>query len=447
MTSIRRERLHPMSNRTAQYPTRPLEYFSRMKELRKRIAKDTFTARERGKPVVMGGEGGGHALYAAFDAEVLPAMPTGREMRDLDRVIKLNQAAEARGYGKDCCSTLRIALGAHFLGTFGLDTNTGKHLRPDVVVNMIICQGQIKSHQLHAEFLGIPNVNIEIPLITYNPESAKKHFIAQCNRAVEKLEHALGRKCDDEKLVEGVKNEWRTRLSMAEIALLQKTVPAPLKQRHLGSLMAFQLRGVTHRPDVVDFFECAQEEVKVRVREGIAGFENEKFRLFHEGSLPWYTKLGDLLRYPERYGGVYMGSLNNFGLGGCFLIDEDGQWNVAPAPWDTGHDIRTREDAFDALADASIKYSPFCQVFQRPELRLSAAEDWSIDGMVFALDRGCVGITGGLFESALAVKEAGIRATCYETSSTYPGDFDEKGYQRLMDSFMETLGSGSGRTS
>ena len=424
---------------TAKYPTRPLEYFAKMKELRRIISKDTFTAKERGKPVVMGGEGGLHALYAAFDAEVIPAMPTGREMRDLNRVVELNAAAEAKGFGKDCCSTLRIALGAHFLGTLGLDTNTGKQLHPDVVVNMIICQGQIKSHQLHAEYLGIPNVNIEFPFFTHNTELAKKHFIDQCHQAVENLEQVLGRKCDDEKLVEGTKLELRCRQNMARIVLLQKTVPAPLKQRHIGSLTAFHFRGVTYRQDVADFYELALEEVKERVRNGIAACENEQFRLFHEGSLPWYSKLGDLLRYPERYGGVYIGSLNNFGVGGCFIIDEQGHWEVAQTPWEIGNEIKSREDAFEALADAFLTYSPFYQLFQRCELRLSAAKDWKVDGVVFALDRGCVGITSDLFESAIKVKEGGIRSTSYETSSTYPLDFDEKGYERLIDTFLDTL--------
>ncbi len=428
-----------MQTVTDKYPTRPLEYFTKMKELRRSIARDTFSAKERGKPVIMGGEGGVHALYAAFDAEVIPAMPTGRDMRDINWVIKLNQAAEDRGYGKDCCATLRIALGAHFLGTFGLDKTRGKHLSPDVIVNLIICQGQIKSHQLHAEYLGIPNINIELPFFTHSPELAKKNFINQCHQAVEKLERVLGRKCDDEKLVEGTKRELRIRISMAKIALLQKTIPAPLKLRHMSSLMAFQLRGVTHRKDVADFYDLVLEEVKQRVSDGIAACENEEFRLFHEGSLPWYTKLGDVLRYPERYGAVYIGSLNNFGIGGCFIIDEQGCWDVAPASWEMGQGIKSREDAFEALAEACLNYSPFSRLFMRSELRLSAAKDWKVDGVVLALDRGCVGLTSGLYESALVIKEAGIRATCYETSSTYPPDFDEKGYQGLMDSFIETL--------
>ena len=154
-----------MTNTTSKYPTRPLEYYAKMKELRRSIAKDTFSAKDRGKPIILGGEGGVHALYSAFDAEVVPAMPTGREMRDIDWVVKLNQAAEDRGFGKDCCATLRIALGAHFMGSFGMNTNTGKQMKPDAVVNLLICQGQAKSHQLHAEYLGIPNINIELPFL------------------------------------------------------------------------------------------------------------------------------------------------------------------------------------------------------------------------------------------------------------------------------------------
>lgn len=428
-----------MPKMTVKYPTRPLEYFPKMKELRRSIAKDTFAAQERGKPVILGGEGGVHAIYAAFDAEVLPAMPTGREMRDLDWVIQLNQAAEDRGFGRDCCATLRIALGAHFMETFGKNIKTGKQLRPDVVVNLLLCQGQAKSHQLHADFLGIPNINIELPFLVHNIDLAKKYFVNQCHSAVENLEQILNRKCDNEKLIAGTKIELQNRKLMSKIALLQKTVPAPLKQRHLCSLMAFQFRGVTHRPDVARFYELVLDEVTKRVDDGIAACENEKFRLFHEGSLPWYTKLGDILRYPENFGGIYIGSLNNFGISGSFIINEQGDWEEAPLPWEIGCDIKTRDDAFNALADAFLLYSPFCQLFRRPEFRLSAARSWNADGIVFAIDRGCVGITSGLYESSIVAKKAGLRAISYETSCTYPPDLDEKGYYSLIDTLMETL--------
>ena len=427
-----------MVNNGTKYPTRPLKCYDKMIEVRGQLGRDTFSAPKRGKALVLGGEGGGHALYGAFDAEVIPAMPTGRDMRDLSLLAKLNEAAEAKGFTRDCCSTLRIALGAYYAGQFAVNAKTGEQLRPDIAVNMVMCQGQIKSHQIHGENFGIPVVDIELPWITHDPELAKKRFIEGLHIAIEEMEQGLGRKCDDEKLIQGTINEWRVRRSMSEIAMLQQTVPAPLRMRNIGSFFVFLLRGAAYRSDVADFYEFALEDVKERVRDGIAGFGNEKFRLLHEGNLPWFPVIGEILRYPEKYDGVYIGSLNNFAMAGNFIIDEQGHWQPAPAPWERGVEIRTREDALNELA-GFIVGQPFCQLFQRPEHRLSVARDWKIDGVVLAMDRGCVGITSGLLESANLLKENDILSVCYETSSSVPSDFDEKGYQRLLDRLMESL--------
>lgn len=427
-----------MTTKMKKYPTRPLEFYDKMIEVRGQIAKDTFSARERGKVLVLGGEGGGNALYSAFNAEVIPAMPTGRDMRDLKLLGKFNNAAEAKGFSRDCCSTLRIALGAFYMGQFAQNIKTGENLKPDIAVNIALCQGQIKSHQIHSENFGIPVVDIEMPLITHDPKQAKKHFIQELNMAIEKMEKALGRKCDDEKLIEGTINEWRVRRSMSEIAMLQKTIPAPLKTRNLGSLLVFIFRGATYRSDVADLIEFALEDVKERVKDGIAAFENERFRLLHEGNLPWFPVVADILRYPEKFGGVYVGGLANFAMSGCYSVDEDGHWETALAPWERGREIKTREDALDETAGFIIG-QPFYQLFERPEHRLSVAIDWKIDGAVLGMDRGCVGVTSGLLESANLLKENGILSVCYETSSSVPSDFDRKGYERLMDRLMESL--------
>lgn len=427
-----------MTTEKKKYPSRPLEFYDKMIELRSRLVKDTFAAPERGKVLVLGGEGGGNALYGAFNAEVIPAMPTGRDMRDLKLLAKLNDAAEARGFTKDCCSTLRIALGAFYLGQFAKNAKTGENLKPDIAVNVVLCQGQIKSHQIHSENFGIPVIDIELPMIYRDREQAKKYFIQELHMAIEKMEKALGRKCDDEKLIEGTINEWRVRRAMSEIAMLQQTVPAPLKNRHLGGLLVFIFRGAAYRSDVADFCEFALEDVKERVKDGIAAFENEKFRLLHEGNLPWFPKVSDILRYPEQYGGVYVGGLVYFAMSGCFNVDEDGRWKPALAPWERGGEIKTREDALDEIAEFIVG-QPFYQIPERPEHRVSVAKDWKIDGAVLGLDRGCVGVTSGLLESALLLKENGVLSVCYETSSSVPSDFDQKGYEGLVDRLMESL--------
>ncbi|MEE9203282.1 MAG: 2-hydroxyacyl-CoA dehydratase family protein [Dehalococcoidia bacterium] len=417
------------------YPTRPLECFSKMKELRRKVAWDTWNSRDNGRPLALSGEVGATAILGAFDAEVLPSMPTGREMRDLDWVVKLNEAAETKGYGRDCCATLRIALGAHFLGTFGLIPGKEERLVPDVVFSLALCQGQMKAHQSYADHMGISTVHIELPYSHPRPAELTDYFLSQCHDAIERLEKAFGRPCDDEKLIEGVRNEWRSRLAMARIAEAQKVVPAPLKLKNFISFVVFAWRGWNHRPEAADFYEMALAEVEERVREGIAGFGGEKVRLLHEGTLPWFSN--QVLRYPEKYSGTYVASWTHFTNSGAFYQNDEGHWQVPPAPWERGLELKDRDSALRALAELYLPYLMNNFVMERPEHRLSLAQDWNIDGAVYALDRGCIGMVTVQLESVLLFKEAGIPVVSYEMCCTNPADFDEGYYQTSIDAFMD----------
>lgn len=417
------------------YPTRPLECFERMKELRRQVAWDTWRCRERGRPLALSGEVGCTAILGAFDAEIIPSMPTGREMRDLDWVVKLNEAAESRGYGRDCCATLRIALGAHFLGTFGLVPGTEQRLVPDVVYSMALCQGQIKAHQSYSDHMGIPTVHIELPYSHPRPAELTGYFVGQCHEAVERLEKLLGRPCDDGKLIEGVRNEWRSRVAMGRIALAQQAVPAPLKLKNYISFMVFAWRGWNHRPEVAEFYEMALAEVEQRVREGIAGFPQERVRLMHEGTLPWFSN--NVLKYPEKYGGSYVASWTHFANSGAFYMDGAGHWQVPLAPWERGVEIRDRESAFQSLAELYLPYLLGNHVMERPDHRLGLARDWKLDGAVYSLDRGCIGMATVQLETVLLFKEAGIPVVSYEMSCTNPADFDEGYYHASIDAFMD----------
>lgn len=426
-----------MSSTGVLYPIRPLECFARMKELRRQIAWDTWLSKERGKPLAMAGEAGCSAILGAFDAEIIPTMPTGREMRNTDWVVKLNEAAEARGYNQDCCSTLRIALGAQFLGTYGVVPNRQERIKPDFVFSMVLCQGQIKSHQAYADNLGMPTIHIELPYSHPRPEEFQGYFLDQCHNAIEHLEKLLGRKCDDEKLVEGVKNEWRSRILMARVAELQQTVPAPLRLKNYISFGVFQWRGMNHRSDVVAFYQLALEETRQRVADGIAGTANERLRLIHEGTLPWYKS--PIINYPDRHGAPYIGSFTHFTNFGCFFVNDQGHWEIPQAPWERGMEIKDRESALKALADLYLNYFLNIFVMERPEIRLAMARDWKIDGGVFALDRGCIGVTTMQLENVLVFKQAGIPAVSYELSCTNPADTDEGAYQQMIDLFVESL--------
>lgn len=425
----------------ALYPTRPLECFKRMKELRRKIAIDTWACRQNGKPLAMSGEVGGTAILGAFDTEVLPSMPTGRELEDKQWVLKLNEASEAAGYNRDCCAILRIAIGSQLMGTYGQDVVKKVRLTPDFVYSMIFCQGQIKAHQVYAENLGIPSIHIEIPHSDDNLGNFEDYLLDQFQEAVDRLEHMLGKKCDEEKLVEGVKNDWRCRLAMARIAELQKTVPSPIRLRNLISFGVFQWRGMTHRSDIADFYELALEEVKQRVADGIAGSGDERWRLTHEGTPPWYKN--SVFAYPERHGAPYVGSWTHFTNFGCFHVNDSWHLEVPKAPWERNIEINSRDSALKSLAELYMRYHLYRLILKKPEMRVVMAKDWKIDAAVLALDRGCIGMTSSALESSWLLKQAGIPAITYEVSCANPIDFQEEAYNSLIDLLVDQLNTAS----
>lgn len=426
-----------IQSNTALYPTRPLECFKRMKELRRQIAIDTYSCRKKGKSLAMSGEVGGTAILGAFDIEVLPSMPTGAELEDKEWVLKLNEASEAQGYNRDCCAILRIAIGSQLMGTYGQDKKTKELLKPDFVYSMIFCQGQIKAHQVYAEMLGIPSIHIEIPHSDDNLGDFEVYLLDQFQEAVDRLEQLMGRKCDEEKLVEGVRNDWRCRLAMARIAELQKVVPAPIRLKNLISFGVFQWRGMTHRSDVADFYELALAEVKQRVADGIAGCGTERFRLTHEGTPPWYKN--SVFSYPEKHGAPYTGSWTHFTNFGCFNVTDSWHLEVPRAPWERNIKINSRDSALKSLAELYMHYHLYRLILKKPEMRIVMARDWKIDGAVLALDRGCIGMTSSALESSWMLKQAGIPAITYEVSCANPIDFQEDAYQGLIDLLVEQL--------
>ena len=74
---------------------------------------------------------------------------------------------------------------------------------------------------------------------------------------------------------------------------------------------------------------------------------------------------------------------------------------------------------------------------ERPEHRLGLVRDWKLDGAVYSLDRGCIGMATVQLETVLLFKEAGIPVVSYEMSCTNPADFDEGYYHTSVDAFMD----------
>lgn len=416
------------------YESRPLDCWGKLRELRRKIFWDTWRAKENGQFLVLGGAGASTALLAGIGGfQVLTAIPTGREMKNLDLVAELNETALAYGYGGDCCATLRVTLGNIFQGNFGRSPS-GKIVKPDFHFEILICQGQMKASQLYGEYLGIPSFVVELPFASNQAD----YLINQFEEAIEWLQKITGRSYDDERLIQAVKNEWESRVLFSRIIECQKAVPAPLSQQNLASFAILVWRGALHLPEVVEFFRMALDEVRDRVKNQVAALPTERCRLMHEGPATWYPS--SVWRYPKKYGAIYIGSWLYFTEFGAFATDENNSLVVPKTPQERGVEIRNREDALRALADLYLNYFPRPLLDARVNHRVKMVEDWKADGVVFALDRGCLGNTSGSMESILALKRKGVPIMIYETACAHPREFREWEYHSRFDTFMESLG-------
>ncbi len=152
-----------------------------------------------------------------------------------------------------------------------------------------------------------------------------------------------------------------------------------------------------------------------------------------------------VFRYLEKFGCVSVGSLYTFALIGMWQDMPDGSWGprepyyLHPETWPMG----TREEISRAYAHWSMQ-KPQWQHFYHPkyknELMIRIAKEWGLNGVMLHFNRGCEGLSVGIAENALALKEAGIPITYFEGNMADEREFDLRRSQARIDAFMETLG-------
>ncbi|MBI4287085.1 MAG: 2-hydroxyacyl-CoA dehydratase [Chloroflexi bacterium] len=424
------------------YPTRPLESWNEAAELRKQIYQDITQAKEKGKVLVAGGTAVPYELMGGFgDFELVAGETWGGNLAADDAVsTRCLEALEAHGYGKEGCGYYRLFLGSMFLnyGPFGAFP------RPDIVVQINACDSQGKAAQIVSERYGIPGFCFDIPLTTFMELSSRPDYVefmaSQYSDFITWAEKALGRRFDDGRFIETVYNATRTLNLWGQIVSLNKTIPAPLDERHLFTLFTPMLLG-RHKLEVVRFHERLLAEVQGRVRDGVSALGVEKMRLLHEGQPPWYAL--NLLRYPAKYGAVVVGSFYTFCIALTPFAVENGRWQPLPSPRENGVVLKSRDDAVRFLARWYLEAQFFKRLLHVPgklDVVPSLARDWGAKGVIIHLNRGCPGYTIGNMELKTILQEQGIAAVTYEGSMADRREFSSTQVNDRFDAFFESLG-------
>ena len=424
------------------YPTERLASWNKAKEIRDNYYRDYATAHDRGGLRWTGGAWSFDAIPAGLGDDVysITGEPYAASMAfNKPFSMRALEAAEGKGWARDLCAYMRNYWGSMYLNEYNLG---GKYPKPDFAFQDHICCSHAKWYQHVAEYKKIPYFCIDVSVGPYNQldEDRLMFVVNQMHESIEFLEKVTGRKYDDEKLIEAVKNETRATSAWAAVCVLNKTIPAPLDEKTMYSLYVLGTLK-KHAKEVADYYEELRDEVQDRVDRGIAAVPDERCRVMSDTQPPWgFLKI---FRYLESFGTVSIGSLYTFALIGMWEDKPDGSWGPRTTPMELGIPMDTRDQALRVLADWNLskpEWQHFYDADIKSKMMLRIAKEWKLDGIMLHLNRGCEGLSCGIMENRLAIAESGIPVMTFEGNMGDEREFDETKTQDRIDSFMETLG-------
>ncbi len=425
------------------YPSEPLKCWKKAKELREQYYINFAKAKEKGGLRWSGSAWALDAIPAGLGTDVysLTGEPYGATIAVDKKFNKECQdAAESYGFARDLCAYMRTYWGSIILNKFPFG---GEFPKPDFNFQSQICCSHAKWYQAASTLEhDTPSFFIDVSVGAYKDLTPERldYVTNQGLEACEWLEKTTGRKFDDELFIEAVKNEMRSTSLWAAICVENKAVPAPLDEKTMYSLYVLATLSKSSKW-CADFYQECLDEVKDRVKRGIAAVPNERCRVMSDTQPPWgFLKV---FRYLEEYGAVSIGSLYTFGLEGIWETKPDGTWGPRTLPWEKGIEMRTREEAMRLYCDWNLS-KPQWQHFYDPriktEMMKTIVKEWKVDGVMLHLNRGCEGLSIGIMENRLGLAAAGIPVMTFEGNMGDEREFDLVRTQNRVDSFMETLG-------
>jgi len=205
-------------------------------------------------------------------------------------------AAVAAGYSPEICSYLTSDVGGYLKGETPLKKLYGfKGIpKPDVLVyNTNQCRDVQDWFSFYQREFNVPLIGVSTPHPV--PELEEMHIKgveSQMEALVEPLEKVAGMRLDKDALRKAVRLSRECSDLWKEVLMTGTAVPSPLtffdECIHMGP--AVVMRG---RQEAVDYYKLLLEEMKQRVKEGVAAVEGERLRMYWDG-MPVWGRLRDL---------------------------------------------------------------------------------------------------------------------------------------------------------
>lgn len=314
------------------------------------------------------------------------------------------EEAESAGYSTDSCAYHRTILGTSIKGLLP---------KPDVLIGANFpCNGGVKALKRIGEHYGMDVFIINMPY-DYDAKSID-YMVEQYRSLIEFVENQTGRKLDEKKLRQSIKNNNEAREYMVEALELTKNVPSPANSNDLKNFIMYVL--LTGNKEGVEVAKTYRDEFKQKVEMGIGGLPEEKHRLLWiQNRIQFKNNLLDLLEQK---------------FGANMVIDELNYiwWN----PMDESDPLRS-------LALRNASHPLLGPVERRIEVLVHLAKEFKVDGAVNPVHWGCRQSGGAkvLFKEAL--QEIGVPIINLDVDCVDDRNFSEAQLWTRLEAFMEML--------
>ncbi len=428
----------------AKYETKPLDCWQWGKELRLEAYQDMVTGHERGKLLILGCAASPYGLLAGLgDFVFLAGEPYGASVAaDPPFSIPCMEAFEAKGYSRDMCGYMRNFLGSMYLDKYYF--TGGPFPKFDFAWSVRHCPaGHPKWHQIVSDYQGIPMNYIDDESMLADggdPEHRIDYIAGQYLESIEWMEKVTGRKYDDEKGIQAMRNYFKNEALWGEICLLNDGLPAPLDIKSMFALMPISMLR-RHEECAIQFLTALRDELKDRVAQGIAAVPNERYRMCMLTPPPWsFLKI---FRYLENFGVVFVGTyvyLINSGEV-KFLYDE-GKVIPATVPEERPgwSEMKTREDLCRTVARWRHDHPFQSDLDSRKKEFIIMYNHWKANGYLLLLNRGCVPMTTSMYDFQRDMQDHGIPVSMFEGNFADCRDIDETGVLDRLEAFLEGQG-------
>lgn len=323
--------------------------------------------------------------------------------------------AEGMGYSNDICAYARVNLAYADLK----ECPNGEQDMP--MPDFLLCCDNICNCVLNwyenlSEELGIPLIVIDTPFNEdFGPDSKRAYYVkGQFDDAIRQLEEITGKKWDEKKFEQVCECSQRTAKAWLEAASYANYEPSPVNGFDLFNYMAVCVvaRGTK---EAADALEQLCEELRQNVREGKSSFRSEeKHRILFEGIACWPH-----LRETST------------------LLKERGI-NVSATVYAAAFGI-LYENSLDMMR-AYSRLTSDATIEQATQMRIDAAREGHVDGMLIHVNRSCKNWSGMMFEMGRRIEsQLNIPVVYFDGDQADPRNYSSAQYATRIQGLAEIM--------